>query len=155
MTRWILACCAIGALVACDDSNTGHYTGRMALQPDAAVIAQISPQTFFVGTPGVLVCTGGFFSPSFTLVVTPGRPLNTSISSATFTLIDGSTRGGPSVTFPQPQLTRMFGTTVLASTRTFPFTPGFQCPTVLPVAMTADVTLDDGQRLTATMAVGR
>jgi hypothetical protein len=153
MTRWTLAVCAIGSLLACDTSTPGTYTVGSVVRPDVAVSVQIAPETFFVGTPGAFACPGGVFSPAFALVITPfgaARPL---VDSATFRLIDGSTVGGPSITFPRPELTRMFGTLVIAQRRTFAFSPAFGCPAAWPRAMTADVVMSDGQRFTASMAL--
>jgi len=158
MTRCILAGCVVASLVACETSGPGYTsTAGAVFQPDVSVSVQFAPSTFFIGTPRVLACPAGIFSPSFALVITPQRATNQAIESATFKLIDGTTAGGPSVTFPQPQLTRMFGTTVIVDKRTFNFTPAFTCPLVLPRAMTADVVLSDGtpggRHVTATMAV--
>ncbi|HKB13206.1 MAG TPA: hypothetical protein VKD69_21225 [Vicinamibacterales bacterium] len=156
MARWILAGCMIAALVACDDNNNSdraRFTGGSVLGPEAGATVQISPQTFSIGTPFVRSCIGNFFRPSFVLVITPVVSRNQAIESATFRLIDGTTRGGPSVTFPQPVLTQMFGTVFLLGRRSFAFTPSFVCPVVPPLAMTADIMLTDGQRLTASMGM--
>jgi hypothetical protein len=153
MTRWVLAGCAVASLVACDTSTTGQYTAGGVVQPEVAVSVRIAPETFFIGTPGARACVAGVFSPSFALVVTPFGSRNVSVESATFRLIDGSTVGGSSVTFPQPQLTRMFGTLVVVGKRTFNFSPAFSCPTTWPRTMAAEVVLSDGERLTAGMAL--
>ncbi|HMF97735.1 MAG TPA: hypothetical protein VKE96_25725 [Vicinamibacterales bacterium] len=152
MTRWILAGCAVAALVACDTSDTGTFKTTSVLRPDGAVSVQFSPATFVIGTPVTTACAAGLFSPAFALVITPLSSRNMSISSASFRLIDGTTPG-PSVTFPQPQLTNMFGTLVITRPRAFNFAPAFGCPTTVPRAMQADVVLDDGQQLTASMAL--
>jgi hypothetical protein len=153
MTRWILAGCAVASLLACDTSGPGTYRAGGVLQPDVAATVQIAPETFFVGTPGARACSTGLFSPTFALVITPFGSRSASVESATFRLIDGSTIGGPSITFPQAQLTRMFGTLVIVQRRTFTFSPAFSCPTTWPHAMTADVVLSGGQRHSATMAL--
>jgi hypothetical protein len=153
MTKWVLASCAVASLVACDNSTSGGYTAGAVVQPDAAVSVHIAPATLFIGTPGPRACPSGVFSPSFALVITPFGSRNMSIENATFRLIDGSTVGGPSVTFPQPQLTRMFGTLVVVGSRTFNFSPAFSCPVKWPRAMVADVGLNDGQRVTASVTL--
>ena len=152
MTRWILAGCAVAALVACDTSDTGTFKTTSVLRPDGAASVQFSPATFVIGPLVTRACSAGLFSPAFALVITPLSSRNMSISSATFRLIDGTTPG-PSVTFPQPQLTNMFGTLVITRPRTFNFAPAFACPTTLPRAMRADVVLEDGQQLTTSMGL--
>ncbi|HJZ76225.1 MAG TPA: hypothetical protein VKE51_31030 [Vicinamibacterales bacterium] len=152
MTRWILAGCAIASLVACDTSDTATLTSSSVLRPDVGANVLISPATFVIGTPVARACPGGVFSPAFALVITPVSSRNMSFRSATFRLIDGTTPG-PSVTFPQPQLTNMFGTLVISQPRTFNFAPAFACPTTLPRAMQAEVVMDDGQHLTASMTL--
>jgi len=154
MTRWILAGCIIASFVACDSSTTAPGIGGGVMVPDAALVAQIAPASFFIGTP--FACSGvGVFNPSFALVVTPLRSGSASIESATFQLIDGTTLGGPAVTFPQPRLTQMFGSTVIVQRRTFNFAPAFQCPVVVPLSMHADIVVNEGgvsRHLSASLA---
>jgi hypothetical protein len=95
---------------------------------------------------------GALFTPSITLVLRGGS-FNASVDTVTFHLIDGSAAGGPSITFPRPQLTQLFGSTVIVGSRSFPFAPAFVCPSATFTAIAADVVLDNGQQLTATASI--
>jgi hypothetical protein len=120
-------------------------------QPDTIATVFIAPEALVVSTQACSAAAS--FSAPFTLVITPVRAINASVDSATFTLIDGSSLGGPSVTFPRPQLTQMFGTTVIGNRRTFDFAPTFRCPATWPRTIAADIQFDDGQRFTARLAL--
>ena len=69
--------------------------------------------------------------------------------------LDATSVGGPSVTFPQPDLRSQFGTTLVSagSTRTFGFRPLFTCGR-RPLTVAADITFLIGigrtERLTVT-----
>ena len=56
-------------------------------------------------------------------------------------LIDGSTVGGPTITFPQAQLAGLFGSTVIVGTTRLTFNTQFTCGTRLPQSIAADIAL--------------
>jgi len=79
------------------------------------------------------------------------------LNSFTVHLLSGENAGGPMVTYPQANLTSLFGSTVIVrgGTRTFLFHPPFVCTTVQPCKILADATFTDGsgqQHATSTAA---
>ena len=134
------------ATSACDNDNG---VGRLSTAPTVAAFVIVSPGLINLTALGGFNCPGQGFSPSFDLIVT-ANGASRSMSAATFTLIDGTTVGGPSITVPSPQLSSQFGSTVIVAgtTRSFGMHPTFSCPgipVVTPHAMRATVTLVDAQ----------
>src|SRR5262245_30323822 len=129
--------CAVLALTACDNNGTGVVTS--VFTPTASAAAWISPQSIpFAAFNGFGCPFGSPFSTTFDLVISPARSQLT-LDSVKLRLNDGSSLGGASVTFPRPQLTQMFGSTLVIDTRTFGFNPSFVCGSVVPVGLTADI----------------
>jgi hypothetical protein len=141
-----LVCAAAIATSACDNNNG---VGRVSTAPTAAAFVIVSPSLINLTALGGFNCPGQGFSPSFNLIVTASGS-SQSMSAATFTLIDGTTLGGPSITIPSPQLRSQFGSTVIVggTSRTFAMNPIFSCPgipVVTPHSMRATVVLTDTQ----------
>jgi hypothetical protein len=67
------------------------------------------------------------------------------MDSVTLRLINGETVGGPTITFPTPDLNRMFGPTVVVGRRAFTFRPQFGCQVGRPQSIAVDVVLSDGK----------
>ena len=131
---------------ACDN-NKG--VGIITTAPTAAAFVIVSPTLINLTALGGFNCPGHGISPSFTLFITSNGTAR-SMSAATFTLLDGTTVGGPSVTIPSPQLNQQFGSTIILAnqSRSFPMQPTFSCPGVpipTPQAMNAVVKLVDSQ----------
>jgi hypothetical protein len=135
------------ATSACDENNNG--VGRVSTAPTVAAFVIVSPSLINLTALGGFNCPGQGFSPSFNLIVTANGS-SRSMSAATFTLIDGTTLGGPSITIPSPQLRSQFGSTVIVggTSRAFAMNPIFSCPgipVITPHAMRATVLLSDTQ----------
>ena len=131
------------ATSACDNNNG---VGLIATAPAVTAVATVSPSLINLTALGGFNCPGHGFAPSFFVIIDAGAR-SQSMSAATFTLLDGTTVGGPSVTIPTMQLNSQFGPTiVLANTsRSFAMHPTFGCPVVTPHAMRATVNLVDPQ----------
>ena len=69
--------------------------------------------------------------------------MDMSVDNVTFRLITGESVGGPMITYPQPQLAGMFGTTAVAPKRVFRFPLEFGCNVHRPRSIAADVILID------------
>jgi hypothetical protein len=151
--RIIAIVCAALALASCSDIG-GTGVGGSVFTPTAAVTAIVSPQVLIVAPITTSACA--FVPPfdtDFSLIVSAGFESLT-VDSVTLQLIDGSHVGGPMVTFPQPDLQRMFGSLVVVDTRTFAFRPRFGCGSIQPqslfVEMLAIGKTGGMRRLTAT-----
>jgi hypothetical protein len=144
-------------LASCDDparsGRTGVFSVTGSLSPTSAVAAQISPQTLSLIAAGGIGCPQGLaLSTAFDLVLVPSRTVTFSMDRVTLHLIDGSNVGGAAITFQRPQLTEMFGSTLVDGTRAFRFGPHFGCGIRSPRSILADVLLLDsfGNPMTAT-----
>jgi hypothetical protein len=131
---------------ACDNDKG---VGIITTAPTAAAYVIVSPSLINLTALGGFNCPGHGFSPTFTLFITSNGTAR-SMSAATFTLLDGTTVGGPSVTIPSTQLSQQFGSTIILAnqSRSFPMQPTFGCPVVpvpVPHAMNAVVKLVDSQ----------
>jgi hypothetical protein len=155
MKTLLLACVvAMSAmwLVACGD-GAGPGPIGIAVAPSTVSFASasIAPRFNAFGGPSIFLC------PAATAVALPVDLVVTAFNTSTVTQVtirlpDGSSVGGPSVTFPQPDLRSQFGNTVVlaGATRTFAFNPLFTCG-LRPLAVAADLTFLVGgqsQRLT-------
>ena len=113
-----------------------------------------NPITF---TPlSVFPCTGGgfVFDPSLHLVITASVN-DVTFDSVTIHLVDGSNLGGPSVTVPRPQLTTLFGSTLIraGTTRDFVLSPDFGCVTVFPTALQTTAVVVDSTGVQQTIVL--
>jgi hypothetical protein len=138
--RVIAVVVAALAVAACDDVQSGRGTS-IVFSPTPEIAAQFSPQflPFAVVTSSCAVSP--FFTPGFNLVIFQERP--SFLDQVTLHLLDGTNLGGPSITFPRSELTGMFGSTLVVSSRTFSFRPQFACGLVRPRSLVADVVLID------------
>jgi hypothetical protein len=142
--------CAALALSSCE-VHGGVGVGGSVFVPAAAVGAIISPTVVTV-VPVVAVGCPFVppFSTDFTLVISGSSDLF--VQGVTIRLIDGSGVGGPTLTFPQAELDRRFGSTlVVAGGREFAFHPQFGCGVIVPRAITADVVVADRAGRTQTL----
>jgi len=132
---------AVLMLTACDAAkNAGDAS--IAFSPTPVTAVQFSPQ-FLPFAPVTSSCAvGSVFSTGFNLVIVGDRP--SFLDQVTLHLLDGSNVGGPTVTFPNAQLTNMFGSTLVVSSRVFPFRPEFACGLRRPQSMVANIVLIDG-----------
>src|SRR5262245_11958066 len=99
--------------VACETSSTGTATVVGSLAPSTTTLRlSIAPSPLSL-VPLTLSCElqQRAFSTTFDLVVVPASPA--ALDRVTLRLIDGSSVGGPTLTFPRPQLVQMFGSTSL------------------------------------------
>jgi len=138
--------CVVTALVmclaACDDGH-GIAVGAGTFSPLApaltASIARLS------GTPASFGCLPGTQAVlPFNLVITALNAVN--VNQVTIQMLDGTHLGGPMITFPQPELTLRFGTTLILArtTRIFPFRPVFVCDVRFQPVIVANIVFLDG-----------
>ena len=137
---------AATATSACDNNNG---VGLITTAPAATAFVIVSPSLINLTALGGFNCPGNGFSPAVSLFITSNGTAR-SMSAATFTLLDGTTVGGPSVTVPTMQLNQQFGSTIILAnqSRSFAMQPAFSCPgvpVVTPHAMRATVLLTDSQ----------
>jgi len=141
-------CCvtalAIG-LTACDGGGASS-AGLVSTAPSTSEVSASFGQPTAPQAPAFVnfLCTApSQVSAVFDIVVVASTTMN--LTHVTIRLIDGSTVGGPMVTFPQPALTTQFGTTrVLAGVaRTFTFRPQFSCGARRPHHVEAQLALLD------------
>jgi hypothetical protein len=134
-------------LASCDEghnamlSNAGAFSPALSPTPIPAVSLQIVPLAVPLATTPALACQS--FTAAFDLVIVAPSLRDSSLEAVTLRLVDGSSVGGPAMTFPRAALTNMFGSTFLIGTSAFTFRPTFAC-VLNPVAITADVVLVDG-----------
>jgi hypothetical protein len=141
---------------ACSDNGTG--TAIVTTGPSSATTwvsatissPMITPQAPFVYQSNVT--TGVRRSAHFNIIVAASRTVT--MSSATVHLTDGTNVGGPSVTFPQPELTSLFGSTLIVAgtTRPFVFNPFFG-PSLNPFGLSANLTFFDLSGMSNTIFV--
>ena len=139
------------AIAGCDRTTSSRGT-LIALAPTPVIAAQISPQTLslFAATP----CPSGTaFTTQFDLVIAQTGARDVFIDQVMLRLIDGTGLGGPSVTISQPQLNSMFGSTVVGSTRAFPFKPQFDCGLTRPWSIAGQVVLKGAEGMTRIVSV--
>lgn len=145
-THLLLVFAAAIAAGGCDNDKG---VGLISTAPTAAAFVIVSPSLINLTALGGFNCPGSGFSPNLTLLITSNGTAR-SMSAATFTLLDGTTVGGPSVTVPTVQLNQQFGSTVILAnqSRSFGMQPVFSCPgvpVVTPHGMTATVILVDSR----------
>jgi hypothetical protein len=127
-------------------------TGRYA-----AITASIGvPTAPAYGTSvGYACATSAHVSSWFDLMISAADSVN--LSGVTIRLIDGSSVGGPTITFPSPKLAAQFGNTsiVAGTSRTFRFEPRFPCGQRRPYAVAADVVFVDHVGAAQTITVSK
>lgn len=137
------------ASIAASGCDNDKGVGLISTAPTAAAFVIVSPSLINLTALGGFNCPGSGFSPNLTLLITSNGTAR-SMSAATFTLLDGTTVGGPSVTVPTIQLNQQFGSTIVLAnqSRSFAMQPVFGCPgvpVVTPHAMNATVKLVDSR----------
>jgi hypothetical protein len=147
--RMLTIVCATLALLACDDAKNRSQTAMLSstglFSPTLAVGTQISPQTLpLTAIPTIACPLAPAFTTSFELIFATLPQVNVFMDSVTLRLLDGSSVGGPSITFPRPALNAMFGSTLIVTNRAFPFQPNFGCGLIVPGSIVVDVVLIDG-----------
>jgi hypothetical protein len=141
--RVIAIVVAVLAVAACDDANNSRATS-IAFSPTPELGAQFSPQVLPFALVTSSCAVGPVFTTGFNLLIVQTRPGNSFLDQVTFHLLDGTNLGGPSITFPRAELTSMFGSTLVVSSRAFAFRPQFVCGLGRPRSLVADVFLIDG-----------
>jgi len=144
------------AIAACDSTNTRIAVGASVLQPSSVVafsstsVVAIQPQ--FLGHQ--LVPTFGCplvppFTTQFQIVIVQPN-VDVTVNQVTIQFINGTNLGGTPIPFPQPNLTQMFGHTLVHAhtTRAFPFAQGFGCFPSSPKRMDVQVVLADANGAT-------
>jgi hypothetical protein len=143
--RGCLLLTAILALAACDRPNNGKTyitsTGAELLASSPAVSARVAPLTLpLVRVASPACAIGPAFSTSFDLIFVSVPDSAFFVDRVTIRLNDGTVLGSP-LTFPRADLNAMFGSTLVAGTRAFPFRPVFDCGFRSPLSLLVDVTL--------------
>ena len=159
MRIMLAALVAVGAALlttSCSDpGGKGKVTG--VVTPTATIGAQIAPQAISLDGFSTLNCPIGIFSTRFDLLISASASSRAFVDSVTVRLADGSNLGGPSVTFARPDLDRLFGSTLIVGTATFPLQPQFECLLSRPSGLVADIIIIDAngnpQQVTATATV--
>jgi hypothetical protein len=128
------------AVAACDDVISRRGTS-IAFSPTPEIAAQFSPQVLPFALVTSSCAVGPVFTTGFNLVIFQERP--SFLDQVTVHLLDGTSVGGPAITFPRSQLNGMFGSTLVVSSRAFPFRPQFACGLGRPRSIRADVVLID------------
>jgi hypothetical protein len=154
MMRRVGLLCGTLALASCgDNGQRGASMAATLVSPSVTIGAQISPQSLPISIAAATIgCP--LVTTSFDLIVLPSRAARVSVDSVTLRLIDGTSVGGPMLTFPRPNLNRMFGSLSVVSRRAFPFQAQFGCATRTPRSLAAEIVVVDdtgaSQTLTAT-----
>jgi hypothetical protein len=147
--RVTLLLSAMVLLAGCYNSPPGKYSNTLTFAPTPTFGSQV----LFPSTLPVIVIPGNAcqtareiaIATSFDIVVIPSPQTDVFMDSVTLRLINGESVGGPSVTFPAPDLNRMFGPTVVVGRRAFTFRPQFGCQLGRPLSIAVDVVLSDGK----------
>jgi hypothetical protein len=147
--RAILLLSAMVLLAGCYNASSGKYSDTLAFAPTPTFGSQI----LFPSTLPVIVIPGNTcqiaqeiaVATSFDIVVISSPQSDVFMDSVTLRLINGETVGGPTITFPTPDLNRMFGPTVVVGRRAFTFRPQFGCQVGRPQSIAVDVVLSDGK----------
>jgi len=110
--------------VACDSNVQGEFKNELTGPSGGVAIVSFSPGTIFLSPVGSVTCL-----TSFNLVVDARAVGDLFMDAASFRFIDGSSIGQtPLISwFTQPELTTLFGQTLIAggTSRTFAFSPQF------------------------------
>ena len=131
-------------LIACEGGTSARAPLNGPLSPSDVVGVKITPAALTVAASAALACSfGPAVATVFGLEVVPSASRRVTLDRVTVRLVDGSHLGGPMVTFPRPELDRMFGSTVFAGSRTFTFQPSFGCGVSQPRALSAELAIVD------------
>lgn len=146
--------CATLVLVSCADSPPHAMgVGGSIFVPSAVVSAQLSPLALpFNPLLSPFCPIVPAFTTAFDLVVDGGRN-QLFLDRVLLHLNDGLNVGGPMVTFPRAELTRLFGPTVILGSRRFAFNPTFGCGAFVPRSIVADLDLIDAGGVIRTATV--
>ena len=129
------------ALASCDRAIGGPTEITFSAAPSIGVV--FSPQMVPIAQVTTVGCAMvPTFTTNFNLVIT-ASPVNVSVDSVTFHLLDGSGLGGPMITVPKPGLDQMFGSTLVVGSRAFAFQPVFGCGVIQARSIAAEVVLVD------------
>jgi hypothetical protein len=144
---WLVLCATL-TLAACDDSSSNgpHLiasSGTGLISSTPTVTARVAPQTLpIVTVPTTASCAFvPGFATAFDLIFVSVPDTAFFVDRVTFRLNDGSSVGGPSLTFPRRELDSMFGSTLITGSRAFPFHPVFGCGLPNVRTLFIDVTL--------------
>jgi len=154
MMRLVGFLCATLTLASCTDTGQSSGTTLSTLvSPTLTVGAQISPQRLPIANAVTIGCPL-VPTTNFDLIVLLSQPARLSVETVTLRLIDGTSLGGPMLTFPRARLNRMFGSTLVVARRVFTFQAQFGCVTRTPRSMVADVEIVDEHGATQTLTAG-
>src|SRR4051794_33895424 len=125
--KFLAIVATILASVSCE-GGAGPAPRGESFGPSDTLAVSITPQTLPVLSSAALTCSRGpALTTTFDLVIVPSTRFASTLDSVTIRMIDGTHLGGPMVTFPRPELGRMFGSTALVGSRAFRFQPSFGC----------------------------
>jgi hypothetical protein len=141
MTKLYVVVCAAIAFTACSDGDRTTKPGGVSfLSPDPlsdTISVRLSPEKLTAGAVAFARCPfNRAFGTTFDLIAVGGPDVH-HLDQVTVRLLDG-THLGPSITFPQPLLSTMFGSTEVVGTRAFRFSPEFGCLAMHPRSMIVD-----------------
>ena len=150
MMRLVGFLCATLTLASCTDTGQSGPTLSTLVSPTFTVGAQISPERLPL-TAAVTIGCPLLPTTRFDLIILPSQPARVSVESVTIRMIDGTSLGGPMLTFSRPDLIRLFASTEVVTRRVFTFNAQFGCAPRLPRSMAADVVVADGHGATQTV----
>jgi hypothetical protein len=139
--------CVVTALVmclaACDDGH-GIAVGEGTLSPSAPALTASITRLSEASRAAFGCLPGAQAVLPFNLVITALNAVN--VNQVTIQMLDGTHLGGPMITFPQPELTLRFGTTLIPArtTRVFQFRPVFVCDPRFQQVVAANIVFLDG-----------
>ena len=138
-----VACWIVAALAASACDRTTTPSVGIASAPLVTVFTTLGAGPLVV-TP-TLVQGCAVVTTDLTLVVA-STARNVFLDHVTIHLIDGTNVGGPMVTFPKAGLESQFGATIVpgGGSRSFLFTPSFNCGPVGARSIQTDVVVSDG-----------
>ena len=133
--------------------SAGCSGGVIIVSPSGTSVAVVAPVTVSVSAGprdhAAFVnhgCQGrSFVTPAFDVIVVASTTVD--VDRLTLQLIDGSHMGGPTVTIPQAELTRQFGTVVIigGTRRVFTVHPHDACDWTSWRSVSAEVAVRDRQ----------
>jgi hypothetical protein len=139
-------------VAACDTTTKGSRTA-IGFSPTPAIAAQFSPQTLSIAQVTSTCASSFVFTTGFDLVIVQTSAADLFMDRVTLHLLDGTNVGNSPITFGRSQLTAMFGSTFVGSSRAFGFRPQFGCGLRRPLGIVADVILMDGRGSGRTVSV--
>jgi hypothetical protein len=141
--RLLATIAAAAMFLSCDPVPEDLRSVGVVSAPSSAIGVTFAPPVLTLGPTVLRTCDGvsGLGISPFDLVVVPTNTGRSDLDHVTFRLVDGSSVGGPSVTFPKPQLEQMFGSTALLARRSLRFQPVFACVFPQVPFLLAEVTI--------------